>query len=38
MQPPAVFEQLRRHLPYTETRRYLVKVVNFRRQFLSFEN
>ena len=38
MQPPAVFEQLRLHLPYKETRRYLVKVVNFRRQFLSFEN
>ena len=38
MQPPAVFDQLRRHLPYQETRRYLVKVVNFRREFLSFEN
>jgi membrane-bound lytic murein transglycosylase C len=38
MQPPAVYERLRGHLPYSETRRYLVKVVNFRRQFLSFEN
>jgi len=38
MQPPAVYDRLRRHLPYQETRRYLVKVVNFRRQFLSFEN
>ena len=38
MQPPAVYDRLRRHLPYSETRRYLVKVVNFRRQFLSFEN
>lgn len=37
MQPPAVFDQLRRHLPYRETRRYLLKVVSFRRQFLSFE-
>ncbi len=38
MQPPAVYDRLRRHLPYQETRRYLVKVVNSRRQFLSFEN
>jgi membrane-bound lytic murein transglycosylase C len=38
MQPPAVYDRLRRYLPYQETRRYLVKVVNFRRQFLSFEN
>ena len=38
MQPPAVYDRLRRHLPYRETRRYLVKVVSFRRQFLSFEN
>jgi membrane-bound lytic murein transglycosylase C len=38
MQPPAVYERLRRHLPYRETRQYLDKVVNFRRQFLSFEN
>ena len=37
MQPPAVFDRLRLHLPYKETRRYLVKVVGFRRQFLSFE-
>jgi membrane-bound lytic murein transglycosylase C len=38
MQPPAVYDRLRRHLPYRETRRYLVKVVDFRREFLSFEN
>jgi len=38
MQPPAVYDRLRRHLPYQETRRYLTKVVNFRREFLSFEN
>jgi membrane-bound lytic murein transglycosylase C len=34
----ALYDRLRRHLPYQETRRYLVKVVNFRREFLSFEN
>ncbi|MGA7986509.1 MAG: murein transglycosylase domain-containing protein [Burkholderiales bacterium] len=38
MQPPAVYDRLRRYLPYHETRRYLVKVVNFRREFLSFGN
>ena len=38
MQAPAVYDRLRRHLPYQETRRYLVKVVNFRREFVSFEN
>ena len=38
MQPPAVYDRLRRYLPYPETRRYLAKVVSFRRQFLSFEN
>lgn len=38
MQPPAVYDRLRRHLPYRETRSYLTKVVDFRRQFLSFEN
>jgi len=38
LQPPAVYDRLRRHLPYAETRRYLARVVNFRRQFLSFEN
>jgi membrane-bound lytic murein transglycosylase C len=38
MQPPAVYDRLRRHLPHQETRRYLAKVVGFRREFLSFEN
>lgn len=38
LEPPAVFERLRAHLPYEETRQYLVKVVNYRRQFLSFGN
>jgi membrane-bound lytic murein transglycosylase C len=38
MQPPAVYDRLRRHLPYKETRQYLSRVVNFRRQFVSFKN
>lgn len=36
LEPPGVYERLRAHLPYEETRHYLAKVVNFRRQFLSF--
>lgn len=35
LQPPAVYERLRNHLPYQETREYLTKVVNFRKQFVS---
>jgi membrane-bound lytic murein transglycosylase C len=35
LQPPAVYERLRTGLPYGETREYLVKVVNYRRQFVS---
>lgn len=35
LQPPAVYERLREHLPYQETRDYLVKVVGFRKQFVS---
>jgi membrane-bound lytic murein transglycosylase C len=38
MEPPAVYERLRTTLPYEETRQYLVRVVGFRRQFLSFGN
>jgi membrane-bound lytic murein transglycosylase C len=38
LEPPGVYERLRAHLPYEETRHYLAKVVNFRRQFLSFGN
>ena len=30
LQPPAVYDQLRTHLPYQETRDYLAKVVGFR--------
>lgn len=35
LEPPAVFERLRQHLPYQETRDYLVKVTSFRRQFVT---
>lgn len=35
LEPPGVYEQLRRNLPYPETRQYLAKVVNSRRQFVS---
>jgi membrane-bound lytic murein transglycosylase C len=35
LEPPGVYEQLRVNLPYDETRQYLVRVVNFRRQFVS---
>jgi membrane-bound lytic murein transglycosylase C len=38
LQPPAVYERLRSHLPYQETREYLIKVVNFRKQFVSAPN
>jgi membrane-bound lytic murein transglycosylase C len=36
LEPPGVYERLRLNLPYEETRQYLAKVVQFRRQFLSF--
>lgn len=35
LKPPAVYDRLRNNLPYQETRDYLVKVVTFRRQFVS---
>jgi membrane-bound lytic murein transglycosylase C len=35
MQPPAVYERLRTQLPYEETRQYVVKVVQSRKQFVS---
>jgi membrane-bound lytic murein transglycosylase C len=38
MEPPGVYDRLRTHLPYAETRDYLVKVVGYRRQFLTFSN
>ena len=38
LEPPGVYDRLRTHLPYAETRSYLVKVVGYRRQFLSFSD
>jgi membrane-bound lytic murein transglycosylase C len=38
LEPPGVYERLRTKLPYAETRQYLVRVVGFRRQFLSYGN
>jgi membrane-bound lytic murein transglycosylase C len=35
LEPPAVYDRLRNNLPYQETRDYLVKVVAFRKQFVS---
>ncbi len=35
LSPPAVYERLRASLPYQETRDYLAKVVNFRKQFIT---
>ncbi len=35
LEPPAVYDRLRNNLPYQETREYLVKVVGFRKQFVS---
>jgi membrane-bound lytic murein transglycosylase C len=35
MQPPAVYDRLRAQLPYQETRQYVVKVVQARKQFVS---
>lgn len=35
LQPAAVYNQLRAHLPYTETRQYLEKVTTFRRGFVT---
>jgi membrane-bound lytic murein transglycosylase C len=35
LQPPAVYDRLRTNLPYEETRQYVVKVVQARKQFVS---
>jgi membrane-bound lytic murein transglycosylase C len=35
LQPPAVYDRLRTQLPYEETRQYVVKVVQARKQFVS---
>jgi membrane-bound lytic murein transglycosylase C len=37
VQPAAVYDKLRRDLPYAETRDYLQKVVSFRKQFVTAE-
>jgi len=36
LEPPGVYERLRTSLPHEETRQYLVRVVGYRKQFLSF--
>lgn len=38
LEPAAVYQKLRANLPYEETRQYLYKVVNFRKQFVSSAN
>jgi len=38
LEPPGVYEKLRLNLPYEETRHYIVRVVGFRKQYLSFNN
>jgi membrane-bound lytic murein transglycosylase C len=35
LQPAAVYDQLRAHLPYEETRHYLEKVTTYRKAFVS---
>jgi membrane-bound lytic murein transglycosylase C len=38
LEPPGVYDRLRTHLPYAETREYLARVVGYRRQFVSLGN
>lgn len=38
LSPSAVYQKLRSHLPYEETRQYLYKVVNYRKQFVTKAN
>ena len=35
LQPAGVYDQLRKNLPYEETRQYLVKVTGYRKAFVS---
>jgi membrane-bound lytic murein transglycosylase C len=35
LQPAGVYDQLRQHLPYQETRHYLEKVTGYRKAFIS---
>ncbi len=34
--PGAVYQTLKAHLPYSETRRYLTKVINAQKEFVNF--
>ena len=38
LSPSGVYQKLRAHLPYEETRQYLHKVVNYRKQFVTKAN
>lgn len=38
LSPSAVYQKLRSSLPYEETRQYLYKVVNYRKQFVAKTN
>jgi membrane-bound lytic murein transglycosylase C len=35
LEPPALFERLRTNLPFEETRQYVVKVAEYRKQFVA---
>jgi membrane-bound lytic murein transglycosylase C len=35
LEPPALFDRLRTNLPYEETRQYMVKVAEYRKQFVG---
>jgi membrane-bound lytic murein transglycosylase C len=35
LDPPALFDRLRTNLPYEETRQYVVKVADYRKQFVG---
>jgi membrane-bound lytic murein transglycosylase C len=35
LEPPALFDRLRTNLPYEETRQYVVKVAEYRKQFVG---
>ena len=35
LEPPVLFDRLRTNLPYEETRQYVVKVVEYRKQFVG---
>jgi len=35
LKPPALFERLRRNLPYEESLQYVVRVTGYRKQFVG---